>query len=275
MIFSRKTTVIRLCGGLGNQIFQLGAGLLLNKNTPMEKIILDDSALGKYKIKRENELLNFFDLTKLDLKVEFKNPVLAKFRIPKLFPLNISKFPLVSDKNFKTMLLNPNNSFLLLDGYFQGCLTQEKFDEEIKLLQNIFIPNKIEKKDGCVMHIRGGDFITLGWSSVTPKEYYIKAIELMKRKYQQNKFYIVTDDREYSKIILDELDVNYEFIGNSMHEDFRLIGSFKYRILSSSTFAIWASALGNNDRSVIMAPRYWMPNRERKTYLPNELRIEF
>ena len=273
MIFSKKTTVIRLCGGLGNQIFQLGAGLLLNKNTLVEKIILDDSALGKYKTKRKNELLNFFNLTKLDLKVEFKSSISAKFRIPKLFPLNVSRFPFVSDKNFKTMSLYPNKRFLLLDGYFQECLTQENFDEEIKLLQNIFIPNKIEKKDGCVMHIRGGDFVKLGWNNITPREYYVKAIETMKNEYQQNKFYIVTDDRGYSKSILNELDIDFEFIGNSMYEDFRLIGGFRYRILSSSTFALWASALGDNEKSIIIAPEYWTPECERNVLLPNEVRV--
>ena len=267
--------IVRLAGGLGNQIFQLGVGLLMAQKSGIKKIVLDDSSLGNYDAKRENELLKFFDFNKLDFEIEFKNLPIVKLRIPIILPLNIAKFPFVSDKNFQTILNSPNKSFMLFDDYFQKCLTQENFDEEIQLLQNILLPNKIEKKDSCVIHIRGGDFVKLGWNSVTPKEYYIKAIETMKNEYQQNKFYIVTDDREYSKTILDELDIEYEFIGHSMYEDFRLIGSFKYRILSSSTFAIWASALGNNDRSVIMAPRYWMPNRERKTYLPNELRIEF
>ena len=51
--------IIRLSGGLGNQIFQFGAGLLLAKKSGIVKIILDDSALGKYKIKRNNNLLFF------------------------------------------------------------------------------------------------------------------------------------------------------------------------------------------------------------------------
>lgn len=265
--------IISLRGGLGNQIFQLGAGLLLGQNTISKEIILDDSALGKYKTKRKNELLNFFDLTKLELMVEFKNSNIAKFRIPKLFPLKFSKYPFVTDKNFQTIKNNPNHYFLLLDGYFQECLTQENFDEEILLLKNILIPNKFEINDGCVVHIRGGDFVKLGWNSVAPAEYYINAMQYMNKKFGKDKFYIVTDDRKYAESILKDLDFDYEFIGKSMKEDFYLIGSFQYRILSSSTFALWASALGNNENSLVVAPKYWTPDVKRKIYLPNEIRI--
>ena len=267
--------LIRLAGGLGNQIFQMGAGLLLAQKIGMRKLVMDDSSLGHYDVKRENELLNFFDFSRLDFDVEFKNLSIVKLRIPKVLPLNIAKFPFVSDKNFQTIFENPNKSFMLLDGYFQKCLTQDNFDEETSLLKNILKPHILEINDNCVIHIRGGDFVKLGWNSITPKEYYVKAIETMKNDYQQNKFYIVTDDREYSKTILDELVVDYEFIGNSMYEDFRLIGSFKYRILSSSTFALWASALGDNENSIVIAPKYWTPNHERNILLPNEVRIEF
>jgi len=267
--------IIRLAGGLGNQIFQLGAGLLLAQKSGIKKILLDDSSLSNYDAKRENELLKFFDFSKLNIDVEFKNSSIVQLRLPKLLSLNITKFPLISDKNFQTSINNPNKFFMLLDGYFQECIAQDDFDQEIQLLQNILINNKIEKKDGCVIHIRGGDFVKLGWNSVTPKEYYINAMQKMTKEYHIEKFHIVTDDKEYSKTILDELDIEYKFIGNSMYEDFMLIGNFKYRVLSSSTFCLWASALGDNYESIVIAPKYWIPEHERKIYLPNEIRIGF
>jgi len=267
--------VSRLAGGLGNQIFQFAAVLILAKKNGINKIQIDDSALGNYDAKRENELLRFFNLNKLDIQIVSKNSIITKLRLPKLLSLSLEKYALVSDNNFQSILSNPNKNFMLVDGYFQESITQEDFDKEIELLKNMFVQSSFIKQNGCVIHIRGGDFVKLGWNSITPKEYYIKAIETMKNEYNQNKFYIVTDDREYSKIILDELNLDYEFIGNSMYEDFKLIGSFKYRILSASTFALWASVLGDNENSKVIAPKYWTPNLERKIYLPNEIRIEF
>ena len=152
-------------------------------------------------------------------------------------------------------------------------MTQQNFDKGIKILKDAFIQKNLEKKDGCVVHIRGGDFVKLGWNSITPKEYYIKAIETMQLKYNQTKFYIVTDDRIYSKSVLDNINIDYKFIGNSMYEDFHLLGSFKYRILSASTFALWASALGVNDGGgVVIAPNEFTPGIKRDFLLPNERR---
>jgi len=267
--------LIRLAGGLGNQIFQLVAGLLFAKKNNVKKIIFDDSALDNYDAVRINELLNFFEFSKLDFEVKFDNIFITKLRIPKLLPFKFSYYPFVSDKNFQIALKKQNKYFMLLDGYFQECLTQSNFDDGVLLLKKLLISNKIERKDGCVIHIRGGDFVKIGWNSVTPKEYYIKAIEKMQSKYNQDKFYIVTDDKEYSQTILNKMDIDYEFIGNDMYEDFQLIGSFKYRILSSSTFCLWASALGDNYESIVIAPKYWIPEHERKIYLPNEIRIGF
>ena len=263
--------IIRLVGGLGNQIFQLTAGCLYAKKINCKKIILDDRALNNYDAKRKNELLNFFDLSKFDFEVKIESMLITKLRIPKLFPLKFSNYPFVSDKNFQKTLKKPNKSFMVLDGYFQESLTQENFNEEIQILKNIFIPNKLENKDGCVVHVRGGDFVKLGWNSITPKEYYIKAIETMQLKYNQTKFYIVTDDRIYSKSVLDNINIDYKFIGNSMYEDFHLLGSFKYRILSASTFALWASALGVNDGGgVVIAPNEFTSGIKRDFLLPNE-----
>lgn len=265
--------VIRLAGGLGNQIFQLAAGLLLASKTDSQKLIIEDSALGDYRVKRQNNLSDFFDFTLLDYELVFENMFLSKLRIPKVLPLNALKYPFVGDRNFQSVKESPNNLFLLLDGYFQECLTQYDFDEEIRLLKKLLKTNNGRIDNDCVVHIRGGDFVKLGWNSVTPTEYYTDAMNIMVQKYQVEKFHIVTDDHEYSKTILKDIPIDHEFIGGSMHEDFNLIGSFQKRILSSSTFALWSSALGDNGNSIVIAPGEWLPNKKRKIFLPNEIRI--
>jgi len=267
--------IIRLAGGLGNQIFQLGAGLLLAKRSNIKKIILDDSALSKYKAKRENKLLSFFDFNKLDIDIEFKNIWIIKLRLPKLVSYNFIKNIFVSDKNFKTVIQNPNKKLLVLDGYFQWELSQDNFDNIVVLLKNIFISQDatINKDNVCVVHIRGGDFVKLGWNKITPKEYYLEAMKIMVEKYNINEFIIITDDKEYAKTILNQVNYKYEFKCSSMQNDFYEITLSSNRILSSSTFALWASALGNNDDGKVIAPQYWFPNQKRDIFLKNETRL--
>lgn len=264
---------IRLAGGLGNQIFMLGAGLLLAQKNNEKKIICDVSHLGNYNTKRENELLSFFDFKKLNLEVEFRKSTLTKYRIPKIFPLKFSKYPFVSDKNFQSALKKTNKKFLLVDGYFQNCLNQTDLNTEIEILKNIFKKKDVDNSNECVIHIRGGDFLELGINDVAPKSYYYNAIQFMIQEHNIYEFNIVTDDRQYAASMMDDLNVKYNFIGDTIYEDFYLIGGFNYRILSSSTFSFWASALSNNDKSVVIAPEFWIPNNKRIIKLPNEIKI--
>ncbi len=263
--------ITRLAGGLGNQIFQLGASLLLRNKFQNNTIVIDDTHLSSYDVKRENELIHFFSLD----NINFKKSFLIKFRFPIKLSVKSKYCPFIGDKNFQYIKNNFMLNNYILDGYFQESITQDDFDQEIMILKGMLNYQLQLNENGCVIHIRGGDFVKLGWNCITPKEYYIKAIETMRTEYHQDKFYIVTDDRAYSKSLLDKLDINYEFIGSSMYDDFKLIGSFRYRILSSSTFSLWASALADNVNSVVIAPKYWIPNRERQIFLPNERRITF
>jgi len=263
--------IVRLSGGLGNQIFQLAAGLLLADKSNIKKIFLDDSALGSYDVKRINELLSFFDIDKLNVNISFERLYILALRLPKILSFRFSKNIFVSDTNFDMVLENPNHRLLILDGYFQKGLTQNSFNQEIEILKNILIDTRMEYKNDCVVHIRGGDFVKLGWNSVTPSEYYIEAMQYMIKEHNISHFSIVTDDKKYAEEVLPKLDFNYSYIGNSIKEDFYLIGAYNKRILSSSTFSFWASALGNNKDSIVIAPVYWFPNNKRKIFLQNEI----
>jgi len=244
----------------------------LAKKNGIKEIIIDDSSLGMYKTKRQNYLYNFFDFSILDIKIIFKSVYLTKLRIPKVFAPKFSRSVFVSDRNFQEVLRNANKTFLLLDGYFQQCLSQEDFNEEIELLMKIFVNKNLEKiENGFIIHIRGGDFLKLGWNLVNSEDYYKSAIRFMRKKFSQDKFFVVSDDRRYCESLLEKLHIEYDYIGGDISDDFYLIGSFKYRILSSSTFALWGSALGYNIDSVVIAPKNWRPYRIRNIKIPNEI----
>jgi hypothetical protein len=264
--------ILRLAGGLGNQIAQLGAALLLSERVKSKTIIIDDSGLASYKAKHVNQLVNYFDFTRININVVFKRLLITKSRLPRLLPFNLINYPLISDKNFQTALKG-TNKYLWMDDYFGSCLTQKNLNREIEILKSVFIQKNLSKQEGCVIHIRGGDYVEFGGGKVASPAFYKNAINKMQQDYGIKKFYVVTNDKEYSDSILK--DVDFSFIGGSMKEDFYLIGQFKFRILSSSSFASWASALGVNDTNdgIVLIPSEWMPGITRKLRLPNEFSI--
>ena len=263
--------IIRLAGGLGNQIFQLGAGLLLAEKFKCKSIVIDGSGLSKYEERRNNRLIVFFDLTKSNVEIIFKQSFFGKFRLPRVLPFKFSNYPLVCDRNFQKAMQS-TNKFLWLDGYFQTCLLQKDFYKEIELLKSLFRHKGLPKKQGCVIHIRGGDFIKLGRNDVASSEFYANSIRKMQKDYGVKDFYVVTDDRDYAKSMLK--NIKPLFIGGSIQEDFHLIGRFQFRILSSSTFALWSSALGcNSEKGVVIAPDELIPGVKRPWLLPNEIKF--
>ena len=267
---------IRLSGGLGNQIFQLGAGLILAKNNNINKIIVDDSALGHCSVKRKNELLNLFSLNISGVSVEYRTFFLSRYRIPKFSAFLTKRLSFISDKNFTLSLKRSNLKNIYLDGYFQFILSQKIFEFSKNLMSNSLIKNEInkQKENACVIHIRGGDFINLGWNEVTPAQYYIDAIDMMTRKFGIKEFTIVTDDKAYAEFILNKLNYKFKFLLGNALDDFHTISDFNYRILSSSTFSFWASAMGSNKKGGVIMPKFWLPGKERLLCLENEMRIK-
>ena len=267
---------LRLYGGLGNQFFQFSAALKLAQKNMVSKIIIDDSSLDNYQVKRNNELFNFFDLSHICFDIDFSDSIFLKMRVPKFFPLKVKNFLFVSDKNFLYFICNElsdRNLRFYLDGYFQDIWSFSDFELHVEFLKKILINSNFSPSDNCVIHIRGGDFVTLGWNASSSKDYYHNAILYMKNNFGVQSFSVVTDDLDYAHDVLGSVDCNYKVIGGSLFDDFHLIGAHKYRILSSSTFAFWASALGDNCESFVIAPLEWFPGKLRNILLPNEIQF--
>ena len=268
--------ILRLAGGLGNQIFQLGAALIVSKKAGFESIIIDDSALGRYNARRENNLEELFDFSKIDIDIKFHKNSVTKFRLPKVLAFKLPRCPLISDRNFEYMLTRLCCNIILMDGYFQWVLRQDVFDDITAVLQVMFKTRSYSAsydKKICAVHIRGGDFVKLGWNKITPAEYYIDAMRKMTEEFDIDEFMIVTDDLEYSNELMDEVDMSFRVQSGNLIDDFYKIASCPFRILSSSTFAFWGSVLGNNDGGAVIAPEYLLPGRFRDIMLPNEIRM--
>jgi len=267
--------IIRLAGGLGNQIFQLGAGLFLANQGGHQTIMIDDSSLTKYSIVRTNKLTFFFDLKACPYNIVYKRTLRTIFRTSRVLPLKIKKWPFVSDRNFQTIIADRQPRLRILDGYFQTCLSQKVFDaiRDLLAILLVFPCNTRNNDSTCAVHIRGGDFIQLGRTRVAPPEFYFKSMDIMVKKYNIKKFKVVTDDHDYARTIMHKSPFPYTYSHGDIVSDFHEIARHSKRILSSSTFSLWASALGDNRNGIVLAPKFWFPGQKREIYLPNELRI--
>lgn len=260
----------RLAGGLGNQIFQYGASLIISKKSHVHDIELDDSELNNYKAARNNELLNYFRLE----NTKISKSAILKLRLPRIRLVNAFTSSFVGDLNFSRLAnvsLNAKNYYL--DGYFQTCLDQSLFDSMLSLLKEDFIYSHLNvKKNICAIHIRGGDFLTEKYSGVASLDYYCDSLAKIKELNAVDKYIIVTDDKDYASSVANRMSLDYTFSDGSMLNDFLLIAQSEVKVLSNSTFSIWASALGYQPGCIIFAPKKLTIHDNRNFTLPGELR---
>lgn len=262
---------VRLAGGLGNQIFQLAAALLYARRKGLNSIFLCTNGLINYKVKHGFYLNDLFNFKNFGVNIIFGNFSLINLRLPKFF--KIKNF--LSDKNYHLHLNDGIScSYVFLDGYFQDVFTQDEFFSiSCLLFDSLNLPSSLDSVDdsACVVHVRGTDFVTLGWDKLASKAYYQSSIKHMLSIGVKN-FTFVTDDPKYASSLANELKVKHDVVSRGFIEDFFLISQAKRRILSASTFAFWASALGENPLDgVVIAPKYWTPDRKRNIKLPNEV----
>ena len=273
MLFSR------IVGGLGNQLFQTAACLKYrNRN---EKVII--SFLGHIHVpKRINCLdsifvkpnwLYFDNSNDLNLTTKLIARTSAYTRFGSYLP-----FISINDRNFS--LRNYRSSIkkiLFLDGYFNQNWTYNN-------LKNAFMQLKlkpIELNKEClqicnndvVIHVRGGDFLTIPNLNICNLDYYKKSISYAISKGYYS-FKLISEDQIYGKEILKEIkkcfiDLKIQLLNSdSIKNDFNLIRSSKLAILSNSTFSWWASFLSNSKKEFIVPKNFSI--KEKRIILPNE-----
>ena len=273
MLFSR------IVGGLGNQLFQTAACLKYRKQK--EKVII--SFLGDIHVPKRVNCLNYiferpnwlyFDNSPyLNLPTQFIAKTSASLRFGSYLPL-IS----INDRNFSSINYRSSaKNVLFLDGYFNqkwSYLTLKKAFSQLKLRQIELDKVSLQtcKKD-VLIHVRGGDFLTIPNLNICDLEYYKKSISYAISKGYYS-FKLITEDQIYGKEILKEIkksfiDLNIKMLNSdSIKNDFNLIRSSKLAILSNSTFSWWASFLSTSKKEFIVPKNFSI--KEKRIILPNE-----
>ena len=215
--------------GLGNHMFQYSlCRIIAEKNgynfyIPNGKY-LERSFPGIYLGNKDGEIQNYFN----------ESP-------SQLYDENIFNI-----KDFTNI-----NGYFQTEKYFKGNEDNVKswfridIDKDTKSILEVYDVNKY-----CYIHIRGGDYKQS--TNVLPKSYYDKSINLIKEKYSNLEFLIITDDVE----LANSYYPNIKSISNDIMVDFKLMYNSKYCILSNSTFSWWSSWL--TEKEISIAPNNWL-----------------
>lgn len=271
----KSKLILILKGGLGNQLFQLLAVLTYAKNNNFDVIEIYPHNLKNFKVKRNFNLDFLHHLTAFKFEVSRKENLFYREGIFRLFSIFSGR--IITENNFNR---KNNLSKVILSGYFQS--NNFFSDNSVKLLKdahnkyclekNVFLDTdyKFDYTNDLALHIRGGDFLNI--------DYYVKVnpISVLKNiACNFNRIIVFTDDILYAKkLLLDLYDLKFIYfkapLEMSLYDEFTLFTKFQNKIISNSTFALFAAILGPlAPNSTVFAPSSWINDEKANGELIN------
>ena len=258
--------LLRLKGGLGNQLFQLGAAIRLSKNN-IDQIRLDKSSLSDSQKNILNELLNKSDL--IPKTIENEELELFKSGTKKIFSISDSENGPFSDNSQLDWEIDFHEINILLDGYFQ-CDKNIYALKKYKGILNNDTSNLFLNKnsENLVIHYQQGDYPNIDLQ---------RELDLIKLDYIDRAINTFSNHRIieiHSKTIgiLERYHhkKNIELkIGENEIKTFNKFMNAQKLVISNSTFSLSAALLSDNLLHLIR-PSIWS-----KKYIFDELTINY
>lgn len=283
--------IVRLKGGLGNQMFQYAAARRLahHHNTELK---LDLSFLeGDQKgcTRRSFELCHFciqaeiatsFEIAQLTEsgKQLLKNIVARFYQVSALAQYNSNVY-FEPHFHFDPTILNmPDNT--LMDGYWQSELYfidiadiihhEFRFSSDMKG-ENQAVAEEILGVNAVSLHVRRGDYVQAARISarhnICDLDYYLRAEEFVMQHVKSPVFYVFSDDPEWVKdnLALNSLARYVNHNNTKGYEDLRLMSLCKHHIIANSSFSWWGAWLSTNSNKLVVAPTRWFSDTTTNT----------
>ena len=268
---SGKTVHLPLMGGLGNQLFQLAAGIYVTQQSDRDVKFLS-SWLNPPRVYKRG-WISPRQLMISDLIDDCEWSGLSRIQAATIRV--ISKF----GKNYWVSELGPSDDTLeritsdtrVLVGYFQkskyvNCVREPLLKRLEKSLQfRQLIPSKLEPR--IAIHMRFGDYLsnptTRAVHGLSDVSYYVNGVQILLGEIRCNQILLVSDDpkRAYS-LFTESFDCrDFEIScapGSSELEDFALLSHSAGIVISNSSFSWWAAWLGASTFGArVIAPTPW------------------
>jgi hypothetical protein len=263
--------IVRLTGGLGNQMFQYAFGLSLKDRCQFDvSYFFDDPGYRKL------ELQNF-NITGRILSVEEVQLHPRSGKIGKLLDavLPYYKKAIVHEKKYgfdERLFKVSENSQVL--GYFQSekyfskvaGKVREQFTLKSELDEaNLELYNQIRSTEAVSIHVRRGDYIGNPLFPIYGRDYYFKAIEMIRASVKDPAYYIFSSDLDWCRENLSEVDecrfvdINDE---SRAYFDLFLMSQCRHNIIANSSLSWWAAWLNAHPGKIVITPPKWVNSIE-------------
>lgn len=266
--------IVNLAGGYGNQLFCYAFGYAIAKEK--NALLFLDTSMQDNLIARELEILN--------LNIQYEGRITYPIKRNLFSRLVINGLNKKRALGFQTKKYYERNASIYENEvynvigktvYYEGNWQSYKYFQQYrKELLNILTPNtsrghEIEKIRNLLMntnsvsiHVRRGDYVSIGCDITM--EYYDKAINLAKNKFENPIFYVFSDDIVFCKEYFAKYKnlVNFCYLeyksDNYTVDDMYIMSACRNNIIANSTYSWWGAWLNTYENKIVICPKKGM-----------------
>lgn len=285
--------VVKLSGGLGNQMLQYSFALLLRHLG--KQVELDISPyqyinehngpeiLSLFKIEMSPQLRRSFDSfqqreRRLERYVEIAKkykllPIFSPWKMRHIFRFYHERY------DYQELDLNENTPTIEDLRGIDNCIVSgcpnpyylKEVEDDIRMafsfpsLPENYRPlvSQMLAHESVAIHVRRGDYLNYRGLSL-PDTYYQTACEIIDRQISNAHLYIFSEDEAYiRKLFVHKTNITImePNMGNKSYIDMYLMSLCKHNVIANSTFSWWGAWLNNNPNKIIIKPYKWWYNR--------------
>lgn len=270
--------LIKMIGGLGNQMFIYAFYLQMRKRFPGTRIDLSD--MRHYHAHNGYELDRVFGIS--DREFCIAKP------LKKVLEFLFFKVILERKQNLETMeAFTKSYAYPFL--YFKGFYQSERFFKDVESevrqafafdmskanAESQALAQQIQKNPHAVsLHVRRGDYMEpkfyKRYGTVCSQAYFQRAVEMMLAQVPQAHFYIFSDDVEWvqQNLRLPRATVVSCNRGADSWQDMMLMSLCRHNIICNSTFSWWGAWLNAHPEKRVIAPSRWLADTDMPYIIP-------
>lgn len=272
-----KKIVVRIFGGLGNQLFCYAAARRLSIVNNAELVIDHISGFKyDYKYTRNYQLHHFNIPCRLAKPNERFEPFSRmrrafKKRMALAWPFHKRTYVTQEGMDFDERLLDlKTNRDLYIEGYWQSekyfkdvekVIRKDLLFKDTKDKKNLSVLENIEEQNSIAIHVRFFEETDTENSLITTEDYYKRAIQRMIRLVPGGHFFLFSDKPEKAKYMLNKIGISYTLVSHNNSDetaylDLWLMSKCNHFIIANSTFSWWGAWLSSFPDKIVIAPGF-------------------
>lgn len=271
--------IIRLFGGLGNQLFIYAAARRLALVNHSELVLDHESGFANDTLYHRHYQLDHFNIscrkTTSSERLEPFSRLRRSFKRKwnQMLPFEKRRYLVQEGVNYDARLLTfkPHGTVYLegywqSENYFKDVAAILRQDLEIKPPTdtiNLSMADTIRNKIAVAVHVRFFDEPHSPAINNAPEDYYQRAILAMERLVPDAHYFIFSDQPSAARSRIQLTDSRVTMVSHNQgdensYADLWLMTQCQHFIIANSTFSWWGAWLANNPSKQIIAPAFEM-----------------